>query len=144
MHLDARRDEVDVPEHLRDDPMLILNLSRRFGLEVFEIGPIAVKASLGFGAERYLCVLPWTAIWAMTSKVDGEQAVFPEAVPPELMAAAQQTLKEMPEAERLAIEAEVAALKDDMVIKDPTDAPQSEPDPKPAPATNVPFLRIVK
>lgn len=84
VHLDARRDGVDVPEHLRSDPALALNLSHRFHLDVFDIGSDAVEASLSFQGRTYLCRLPWTAIFALTSHVTGRSIVFPTSVPPEL------------------------------------------------------------
>ena len=157
VHLDARREGVDVPEHLRDNPMLVLNLSRRFGLEVLELGPLVIKASLGFGTERYLCVMPWNAIWAFISKVDDEQVVFPDAVPNELLAAAQQAFAEMPAEDQAALRADAAALQHAdgaLTVAEPgdaapepastEDAPSTGPTVDPQAETKVPFLRIVK
>ena len=88
IHLDTRRDGVDVPEQHRGHPALALNLSRAFRLDVFEVGPFAVHASLSFQGEVYRCVLPYDAIFSMTSKVDGQSRVFADALPPELAAMA--------------------------------------------------------
>lgn len=89
VHLDARHEGVDVPEHLKSELALILSLSRRFGLEVFELGPLAVRASLSFGGVRHMCVLPWEAIFGLTIQATGAQTVFPESLPTEIRVALQ-------------------------------------------------------
>ncbi|MCA9542956.1 MAG: stringent starvation protein B [Myxococcales bacterium] len=120
VHVDARLDGVDVPPHLRGDLMLALNLSRRFQLDVFELGPLAIRASLSFNGEPYPCVLPWRALWRLESRVTGEVALFEDSVPPELLAAAEAS----PTAE-----AEQA---------------KAEPEAPPPPPRGRPHLRIVK
>ncbi len=85
VHLDARYEGVDVPEHLKESPALALNLSHAFRLDVFELGPYAVTASLSFGDSRYACVLPWGSIFAMTRHSDDERRVLVESMPPELI-----------------------------------------------------------
>jgi stringent starvation protein B len=141
VHLDTRVDGVDVPDDLHDDPMLALNLSHRFGLEVFEIGPFGVKASLGFGDSRHLCVLPWAAIWSMTSTAEGKRFVFPDAVPPELMAAAQHA------AEALADVAD-DEIPDvvESIVDEPLELSVLEPDTAQDAASEAkrPTLRIIK
>jgi stringent starvation protein B len=84
VHLDARRDGVDVPEQHRGHPALALNLSRAFRLDVFEVGPFSVMASLSFQGEVYRCVIPYGAIFSLTSKADGQSRIFADAVPPEV------------------------------------------------------------
>lgn len=84
IHLDTRCEGVDVPDHLRGNLALALNLSHAFRLDVFELGPYAVTASLSFGEERYRCTVPWGAIFAMTRHADDERRVFVEDIPHEL------------------------------------------------------------
>ena len=86
VNLDPRVEGADVPTQFRQQPVLGLNLSRRYHLDVFEVGPLAVKASLSFGGDRYLCVLPWTAIFSMSAQADGTSESWPESFPPELLA----------------------------------------------------------
>ena len=89
LHLDTRREGVTVPPQHRGHPALPLNLSHAFRLDVFEIGPVAVEASLSFQGEVYRCVLPYDAIFSMTSRVDGQSRLFADSVPPELEEIAQ-------------------------------------------------------
>lgn len=84
VYVDPRRPGVDLPIHLRGQVAVPLNLSRRFGLDVFEIGPLSVKASLSFGGERHLCVLPYRAIFGYYGHSDGSRLVFADSVPPEV------------------------------------------------------------
>ncbi len=120
VHLDARVEGVRVPEVHAQSPALALNLSRRFGLEIFELGPLTVRASLAFGDERFTCEVPYAAIWALSTREEGLVAFFPDSAPPEVL-------------EGLKREAEI------------TDAEPSEeteePDPDPG---GPPFLRLVK
>jgi len=84
IYVDPRRPGVDVPVHLRSEVAVPLNLSHRFGLSVFDVGPLAVKASLSFGGQRYLCVLPYAAIFGYVGHADGTRVVFADALPPEV------------------------------------------------------------
>ncbi len=81
VRIDATHEGVDVPEHLRGTPGLALNLSYRFRAPVFEVGPFAVQASLSFGGDRHLCVLPYDAIYLLQSHATGTVVVFPEDAP---------------------------------------------------------------
>ena len=85
LHLDARSDGVDVPEQFRTDVHLRLNFSYRFHLDTFTINKDKVEASLSFGGSPYLCVIPWTAVFGMTSHVAQDFRVWPEAMPTELL-----------------------------------------------------------
>lgn len=83
--VDATRDGVQLPAHLMERPVVWLALSRRFGLDVFEVGPLEVRANLSFGGVRHLCVVPWAAVFQMTSEATGEEAVFADALSPPVL-----------------------------------------------------------
>jgi hypothetical protein len=84
--VDATRPGVDLPPHLMGRPVVRLALSRLFRLDVFETGPFEVRANLSFGGERYLCVVPWAAIFQMTSEASEEDDVlFPDALSPRVL-----------------------------------------------------------
>lgn len=83
--LDARAEGVDVPDHLGRDPQLRLNLSFRFGLPM-SVDPWGISATLTFGGVPYSCRFPWGAIYLLVSHVNGEPYLFPDEVPPELLA----------------------------------------------------------
>lgn len=84
--VDATRPGVDLPPHLIGRPVVRLALSRLFRLDVFDIGPFEVRANLSFAGERHLCVVPWTAIFQMTSEVaPDEDVLFPDALSPQVL-----------------------------------------------------------
>ena len=84
IQLDPRREGVDVPEAYRGQPALCLNLSRSFHLDVFEVGRLAIEASLSFGGVRHHCVIPYSAIYSIESAALERHYFFPEDVPVEL------------------------------------------------------------
>src|SRR4051794_40393952 len=77
VHLDARVDGVDVPSKFRTDPHLRLNLSRRFGRPL-TVHDDRVEAELTFAQRAHLCVLPFHAVFAMSSHETGKTLVWPE------------------------------------------------------------------
>ncbi len=85
LHLDARADGVDVPTQFREDPHLRLNVSYNFNLATFIIGDDFIEASLSFGGATHLCVIPWSAVFGMTSTVTADFKLWPEDMPPELL-----------------------------------------------------------
>ena len=85
LHLDARGEAVDVPSNLRDDHHLRLNFSYKFELNTFEIGDEGVVADLSFQGSTYLCAVPWSAVFGMTSHVTGETRIWAEEMPAELL-----------------------------------------------------------
>lgn len=85
LHLDARAERVDVPTRFHRDFHLRLNFSYRFQLSTFIVEEDAITASLSFSGETYLCVIPWSAVFGMTSHVSGETRVWAEHMPSELL-----------------------------------------------------------
>src|SRR5258705_9445376 len=81
VHLDARRPGVAVPAKHAQDAHLRLNLSYRYGILDFDIGDEQVQATLSFGGRPFRCVLPWTAIFGITSTATPDGPVWPEDIP---------------------------------------------------------------
>lgn len=85
VHLDARREGVQVPTQLGDDACLVL----RFGYGLtpaivdLDIGEKALVGTLTFSGQPFTCVLPWTAVYAAVSEADQRGMVWPDDVPPE-------------------------------------------------------------
>lgn len=87
VHVDARRSEVSVPARFRADASLVL----RFGYSLspaiadLSVDDNAISGTLTFGGQPFLCVLPWTAVYA--AMVEGEQrgTVWPEDVPEDVL-----------------------------------------------------------
>lgn len=101
MHLDARKEGVDVPEGFKTDFHLRLNFSHRFNLSTFIVEDDRIEADLSFGGTPYLCIIPWDAVFGMTSHITRDFEAWPEDMPTELMAQAEamagQTVEESPE-----------------------------------------------
>jgi stringent starvation protein B len=85
VHVDARRPGVSVPTRYTQDAHLRLNLSYRYSIPDLQIGDFEVKATLSFGGVPFLCVLPWDAIFGITSAANGDGQVWPEDLPVEVM-----------------------------------------------------------
>ena len=93
VHLDARRAGVIVPEHLRTEPHLLLNLSYRFDPPDLTIGEWGVRSTLSFSGQRFTVAIPWSALYAITSHVTKEFWIFPDDMPAELLQQTQVTAK---------------------------------------------------
>ena len=127
LHLDARRPGVSVPPQYAQDPHLRLNLSHRFQIDDLEIDEARVQATLSFGGRPFQCIVPWAAIFGITSQATGDGQVWPEDLPVEVVEAADE-----PEARRrpglVAVETE-----------DPSEGSSPEEKPK-----SRPNLRLVR
>lgn len=86
VHLDARRPFVAVPERFKDQPQLVLNISYRFEPPDLTVSDWGVRETLSFGGERFMCGIPWSAIFAVASVVTREFWMYPDDMPSEVMA----------------------------------------------------------
>src|SRR5215472_12147857 len=84
IHLDARRAGVVVPEAVRSETHLRLNISYRFDPPDLAIGNWGIRSTLSFAGKRFTVAVPWSALFAITSKVTHEFWMFPEDMPTEL------------------------------------------------------------
>ena len=85
IQLDSRIDEVEVPDYLRGDAKLRLNISGRFGLPL-DIDDWGVHATLTFRGSPFACKIPWYAIYIIISHSSGEPQLFPDDIPAEFVA----------------------------------------------------------
>jgi hypothetical protein len=83
LHLDARRSGVEVPAHLKDNPALALKVSYLFQGKTTHDDK-AVTSYLKFSGDYHECVIPWLAIWGITTSKQKNQ-IWPEDVPKELV-----------------------------------------------------------
>ena len=84
VHLDARRPGVVVPPQFHGEAHLRLNLSYRYNIPDLDISDRRVQATLSFGGRPFQCLLPWEAIFGITSP-SGDGQVWPEDLPVEVM-----------------------------------------------------------
>ncbi len=93
IHLDARRPGVLVPEHLKHEPHLLLNLSYRFDPPDLAIGEWGVRSTLTFGGKRFMIAVPWSALYAISSHHSKEFWMYPDDMPRELLEASPERLQ---------------------------------------------------
>ena len=83
VHFDARKGGVQVPVHLAGNPALTLKLSYLFQGET-KADEQGVTSYLKFSGDYYQCVIPWDAVWGITTW-DQKNRVWPEEVPREVV-----------------------------------------------------------
>lgn len=136
VHLDARRPGVLVPDHLKKEPHLLLNLSYRFSPPDLTVSEWGVRQTLTFGGSSFCVAVPWSALYALKSHETNEFFMYPDDMPPELLAS---------QAHRLSLEEEpevgtVRAVLREVVMEQP---PKVDPEaPKEPPRRG--HLRLVK
>ena len=87
VHLDARGDDVGVPEQFSGDPKLVL----RFGFNLtpaipdLHVDETGLSGTLTFGGVPHFCQLPWTAVYAVVSEANSRGLVWPDDVPDEVV-----------------------------------------------------------
>jgi stringent starvation protein B len=94
IHLDARRPGVLVPEHLKHEPHLLLNLSYRFEPPDLAVGEWGVRCTLTFGGKRFTIAVPWSALYAISSHQSKEFWMYPDDMPRELLEGSPERLQQ--------------------------------------------------
>lgn len=84
LHLDPRRAGVQVPPWLRDQAVLVLNYSYRYGIDDFQWDDEAVCASLSFARQPHFCRVPWSAVFGVTDEGRHQGRVWEHDVPTDL------------------------------------------------------------
>ena len=94
LQLDARKEGVEVPDHLDNNPALTLKLSYQFQGQT-TADESGITAYLRFSGNYHKCVIPWDAVWGMTSSA-GDNQVWTEDLPREVvMQFARQKISEL-------------------------------------------------
>lgn len=122
VHIDARGDDVVVPNRLRGDAKLVL----RFGYALtpaivdLAVDERGISGTLTFGGQPFHCTLPWRSIYAAIVEGADKGMVWPEDIP-EVVLAGQRA----------------EAVPPPVAVKDPT------PEPAPAPRPRGGHLKLV-
>ncbi|SET22878.1 ClpXP protease specificity-enhancing factor SspB [Stigmatella erecta] len=156
VHLDARRPGVLVPQHLRNEAHLRLNISYRFDPPDLAVGEWGVRSTLSFSGSRFTVAVPWSALFAITSHVTKEFWLYPDDIPVEFLQQTMVTSKApLPEAaapppappvepRARTFLREVPGERTDPAPEEPQ-APSEEPrDEPPSPSPRRGHLRLVK
>jgi stringent starvation protein B len=82
LHLDARREGVVVPEHLKNEAHLVLQYGHDLPIPIpdLQIDEHGVSATLSFARIPWSTVIPWSAVYVVTS-ADGRGVLYKEDVP---------------------------------------------------------------
>ena len=82
LHLDARRDGVVVPDHLKGEAHLVLQYGNDLPIPIpdLQIDENGVSATLSFARTPWPTVVPWSAVYVVTSP-DGRGVLYQEDVP---------------------------------------------------------------
>jgi stringent starvation protein B len=126
VHLDPRRNTI-VPDPYASRAMLTLRFGRNLSPPVIGMGwdDEDLGATLTFGGEQHIVVVPWEAMFALTSEATGQTATWIADVPEEFRTSAA-----------------APATKQSHLSLVPEDATSGDL-PAPPPRTEVPDLRVV-
>jgi len=82
LHLDARREGVVVPAHLKGEAHLVLQYGHDLPIAIpdLQIDEHGVNATLSFARTPWPTFVPWSAVYVVTSD-DGRGVLYPEDVP---------------------------------------------------------------
>lgn len=85
LHLDARRDGVEVPPYLRKEAHLVLQYGFDLPIPIpdLHVDEIGVKATLSFSQTPHPTFVPWSAVYVVACD-DGRGILFAEDVPPDV------------------------------------------------------------
>ena len=82
VQLDAREEEVVVPQSHKDDPMLTLKMSNSFNY-IPNINENGIAVNLRFDGSYFECSIPWEKVWGLRTE-SGEQKIWKEDIPKEV------------------------------------------------------------
>ncbi len=156
IHLDPRRDQVAVPPWLKKQPRLVLQIGLNIAVPIrdLSVDDECVSCTLSFNRSPYFCWIPWQAVFALVGE-DQRGMVWPDDVPPELVAQAEGQSKRAERPHLRAVgpespspaEPEPSAKSEAEASPSPpveeTVAP-SKPDASTAKSKRPPHLRLVK
>jgi stringent starvation protein B len=82
LHLDARREGVVVPAHLKADAHLVLQYGIDLPIPItdLEVDDSGVRATLSFSRTPHQTYVPWPAVYVIATD-DGRGVLYPEDVP---------------------------------------------------------------
>jgi len=87
VHLDPRHDGVMVPEWLRAQAQVVLQIGLDMPIAITDlrVDDAGVFGTLSFQRAPYTCTVPWAAVFALVGD-DGKGMVWPDDLPPEIAA----------------------------------------------------------
>lgn len=88
LHFDPRKPGVEVPEHLRAQPTLVLQVGHAMHVPIpdLRLDELGLYGTLSFSQVPYACTVPWSAVYALVGP-DNKGAVWQSEIPPDAPAA---------------------------------------------------------
>ncbi len=85
VYLDPRRDGVEVPDWLVDQPQLVLQIGLDLPVPIpdLRLDDGGLYGTLSFNRAPFTCVVPWDAVFALAGD-DGMGMVWPDDMPDEV------------------------------------------------------------
>lgn len=113
LHLDPRDEGVRVPPWFKKQAQLVLQVGLNMAVPIHDLSvdDHGVSCTLSFSRSPHYCVIPWKAVYALVGE-DGRGMVWPDDVPPEVAAQAQQQARPAKERAHLRAVPEQAATAD--------------------------------
>jgi stringent starvation protein B len=85
VHLDPRKDRVQVPIQFKKQAQLVLQIGLNMPIPIHDLhlDEEGVSCTLSFNRAPHLCAIPWSAVYALVGE-DGRGMVWPDDVPAEV------------------------------------------------------------
>lgn len=134
IHLDPRKDGVQVPVGFKKQAQLVLQIGLNMVVKIpdLEVDDDGISCTLSFNRRPHYCHMPWASIYALVDE-SGRGMVWPDDVPPEVVAQQREGAKKSTAAAR----PRLRAVEDDASPAEGHDksdeASSLEPAPKPKP-----------
>jgi stringent starvation protein B len=87
IHLDPRKDGVQVPVGFKKQAQLVLQIGLNMVVKIpdLEVDDEGISCTLSFNRRPHYCHMPWASIYALVDE-SGRGMVWPDDVPPEVVA----------------------------------------------------------
>lgn len=103
VHLDPRSERVHVPVWFKKQPQLVLQIGLNMAVPIpdLQVDDEGLSCTLSFSRTPHFCQIPWAVVFALVGD-NGRGMVWPDDVPPEVTAQAENQAREKAKAEEAA------------------------------------------
>ena len=147
VHLDPRIGGMIVPQWLRNQPQLVLQIGLDMPIPIpdLRVDDEGVYGTLSFQRAPFTCRIPWRGVFALVGE-DGRGMVWPEDLPEEIAAEVEREVAKKPRLEPIdgARKGDVGERErlSRLACSDGDDAPKARRGKKPVDLP--PYLRVIK
>lgn len=103
VHLDPRSERVHVPVWFKKQPQLVLQIGLNMAVPIpdLQVDDEGLSCTLSFSRTPHYCQIPWAVVFALVGD-NGRGMVWPDDVPPEVTAQAENQARDKAKAEEAA------------------------------------------